>query len=70
MIVDDIDDVISLTPEMISSTNLQQRAEHIQGLTDHRGRLMMILDPVRLMTSSLEDRTLEQLSEQLQTGSE
>lgn len=68
MIVDDIDDVIRLTQDMISSTDLQQRADHIRGLTEHRARLMMILDPVRLLASSLMDRTVEELATQIQSG--
>jgi purine-binding chemotaxis protein CheW len=55
IIVDDVDDVVNLPASAIGQTALSQRARHIQGLTDYHGRLIMILDTIELMTSSLED---------------
>jgi purine-binding chemotaxis protein CheW len=55
IIVDDVDDVVNLPASAISETPLSQRARYIQGLTDYRRRLIMIVDTVGLMTSSLED---------------
>lgn len=66
LVVDDIDDVIQLTPDSISTTELKQRAEHIHGLTDYKGRLIMILDPMLLMASSLKEQTLDQINAKIQ----
>lgn len=66
MVVDDVDDVVQIPIESIKTTQLNQRANHIQGLTDHRGKLIMILDPVKLMSSSLEDISFEDLTGQIQ----
>lgn len=59
IVVDDVDDVISLKPSAISQTSLSQRARHILGLTDVKGRLIMLLDPKELILSSLEGQSLE-----------
>lgn len=66
IVVDDVDEVIYLPDEMISRTELKQRAEHLRGLTDHNGRLIMILDPVLLLQSSLKEQTLTDLAEQVE----
>lgn len=66
MVVDDVDDVINIPASVISDTPLNQRATHIQGLTDYQGRLIMLLDPGRLLRSTLDDSTLEELNLQIQ----
>lgn len=63
IVVDDVDDVINLNAEDINQTPLTQRAEHIVGITDVKERLIMLLDPVMLMKSSLKDETLLKLEE-------
>jgi purine-binding chemotaxis protein CheW len=61
VVVDDVDDVINLKPEVIDTTSLSQRAQHIIGLTDYHGRLIMLLDTVKLLRSTLDDSSLEAL---------
>jgi purine-binding chemotaxis protein CheW len=65
IVVDDVDDVINLAASAINPTSLSQRAKHIQGLTDYHGKLIMILDTVELIVSSLEDQNLDDLIEQI-----
>lgn len=66
IVVDDIDDVINLSDEVIAPSALSQRAKHIIGMTDYEGRLIMILDPAQLMISSLEDQSLDEFIQQVQ----
>lgn len=58
IVVDDIDDVVNLNPNAIYQTPLTERAEHIVGVMDVRERLIMVLDPLKLMKTSLKDETL------------
>lgn len=58
IVVDDVDDVVNLNPSEIYQTLLTQRAEHIVGIMDVRERLIMVLDPVKLMQTTLADKPL------------
>jgi len=70
IVVDDVDDVINIADEAINPTTLNQRAKHIRGLSDHKGRLIMIIDPVLLMTSTLnEEMSFDDLMNQIQAPS-
>lgn len=62
IVVDDVDDVINLKPEAIDTTSLSQRAQHIIGLTDYNGRLIMLLDTAKLLRSTLDDQALTSLN--------
>lgn len=64
VVVDDVDDVINLNPSAIGTTSLNQRAKHIRGLTDYHGRLIMILDPVQLLHTTLSDEDIQVLAKQ------
>ena len=59
MIVDDVDDVILLSSMNITQSSLQRRAPHIAGLVDYENRLIMLLDPIALLASTLDDQALE-----------
>lgn len=64
IVVDDVDDVIRLAESSISKTELQQRAEHLRGMTDYNGKLIMVLDTIRLLGSTLTDETIDKLLSQ------
>lgn len=70
IVVDDVDDVINLQANAINQTPLEQRAKHIIGMVDHRGRLITLLDPIQLMLSSLEDQSLDEIMENLDAHSD
>lgn len=61
IVVDDVDDVMSLKPEQTKQTELTQRARHIIGMTDYRDKLVMLLDPRELLASSLNEQETGQL---------
>jgi purine-binding chemotaxis protein CheW len=69
IVVDDVDDVITLEANTINQTPLEQRAKHIIGMVDHRDRLITLLDPLQLMLSSLQDHALEDVLENLDAHS-
>lgn len=65
IVVDDVDDVINLSQGMISKSALNQRARHIIGLTDYRDRLIMLLDTIELLRSSLDDNSIDDFFQQV-----
>ena len=65
LIVDDIDDVFQIQEGMIRPTELQKRADHIIGLTDHRNRLTTVIDPLMLLASSLQGQNFDDISANL-----
>ncbi|MCL4879781.1 MAG: chemotaxis protein CheW [Anaerolineae bacterium] len=58
IVVDDVDDVVNLNPGAVYQTPLTERAEHILGIMDVRERLIMLLDPLKLMKTTLRDEPL------------
>jgi purine-binding chemotaxis protein CheW len=68
MVVDDVDDVMQLSKEMITETSLNDRAEHISGLVDYNERLIMLLEPFMLLVSSLQGRDLDQFQSIIKSG--
>ncbi|NJL95924.1 MAG: hypothetical protein HC915_20430 [Anaerolineae bacterium] len=51
---------------MINDTSLHDRAEHISGLVDYHGRLIMLLEPFMLLVSSLQGHSVDQLHSAVQ----
>jgi len=66
IVVDDVDDVLNLPNSAIGQTSLSQRAKHITGMTDYNGRLVMIVDPVALLRTTLDDESLNELQDQIE----
>ncbi len=65
LIVDDIDDIISTNASNLNTTALSQRAPHIIGMLEYQHRLIMLLDPVQLMNTSLENQDLTDIMHQI-----
>lgn len=67
IIVDDVEDVLNLSAAEINTSALNHRARHILGMVQYKDNLIMLLDPVELMASSLEDSSFEELVQNIQT---
>ena len=65
IIVDDVEDVLTLFTDEINTSDLNKRAPHIVGMVEYKENLIMILDPVQLLGSSLEGQNAEEFVDQL-----
>jgi purine-binding chemotaxis protein CheW len=55
VVVDDVDDVISVSSDAINPTPLTEQARHIMGIVQYQHRLVTLLEPNLLLRSSLEN---------------
>jgi purine-binding chemotaxis protein CheW len=65
IVVDDVEDVLTLFTDEINTTELNKRAPHIVGMVEYKENLIMLLDPVELLASSLEGKNFEEFVDQL-----